>query len=141
MKIDAPIRDLIDGQKTGLIVSVNIEPEMLSNAAVTVMETSYSPWLSGMVFTNKDSEYHENETWDKEKNPDLMINVTFDSPDEPEGGFTGVKNIGWEDIKNGLEKMAAENGYQFGQLLSGNDDATTHDVMWQFIILGEEVYG
>jgi hypothetical protein len=45
------------------------------------------------------------------------------------------------DLLNGLRLMAQQNPYQFGLMMSGDGDAITGDVLFQFVVLGEEVYG
>lgn len=121
-------------------IQIEIKPDLIWNATIGVVEGGYSDWLCSLNITNSALCYDEKDTWDIEKNPGLMINVVYDEEDKEEGSFTGVKNIGWADIKKGLELMAAKS-HQFGNLISENDDAFTHDALWQYIVLGELVYG
>jgi len=135
---------------TSIKIGVDVTPAMLANATVGVMESGYSPWLENLEFTNgsakndtgQDSVWYSLENfWDKEKNPHLGIIARYDEADQDEGSFTGEDNITWEDIEKGLQLMAKEAPAHFHDLITENDDAFTHDTLWQFIILGEHVYG
>ena len=66
--------------------------------------------------------------------------VCYDDPKLEEGNGKGKMIVTQDAVAKGLEEMAKHNPYQFGLLLSDQDDATTHDVFMQFVILGEEVY-
>lgn len=65
----------------------------------------------------------------------------YDTKTDKEGEGTGRKHVTYDQIGAGLAKMAVGNPYQFGQFMTENDDDATFDVAWQFILLGEEVYG
>jgi len=58
-----------------------------------------------------------------------------EDPDEKLGEFS------FANIKKGLKLMAKEQSEHFGDMQSESDDATTADVLFQFITLGELVYG
>lgn len=123
-------------------VTLKVTPEMLWNSAIGLCEGGYSDWVATFEITKGEQlDYGEKDAWNKETNPSLQIHVIHDDPEDPEGSFKGLKNLTWTDIEKGLQLMAEHNQYQFTQLIEQNDDAITHDVVWQFIILGEEVYG
>lgn len=131
-------------------IGVDVTPAMLSNATVGVMEAGYSPWLEDLQFMNGSAKndtvedcvwYGLDNFWDKEKNPHLSLIAKYDEADQDEGTFTGENNITWADIEDGLRLMAKNSPRHFHDLVSENDDAFTHDALWQYIILGELVYG
>lgn len=52
--------------------------------------------------------------------------------------------LGWLDnaaIEKGLKLIAEKSPSHFGDILSGNDDASTADVFIQYCVLGDIVYG
>lgn len=52
-----------------------------------------------------------------------------------------AKDIGLDDLTRGLSLMAEKAPRHFGDLIAENDDAETHDVYIQMVLLGEIVFG
>lgn len=128
-----------------LTIQQKIEWDKIQNAFVGVMEGEYSPWagrckqLEGDTPNPKEKVvwYGHDEIW----NDRLVIEFRYDDPDDDEGTFKGVKKIGAKDIQKGLQLMATGHTRHFNDLMQENDDAMTHDVLWQLIVLGEVIYG
>ncbi|AKU43610.1 hypothetical protein CPT_Seuss84 [Caulobacter phage Seuss] len=68
---------------------------------------------------------------------DFQFTVKYDH-EEPE-----TKLVGPAEFKAGIEKLALKRGDIFSKLVDpdADFDAGDADVFWQFIVLGEEVYG
>jgi hypothetical protein len=49
--------------------------------------------------------------------------------------------LGLPEVEKGLVLMAEKAPQHFGDLISGNDDADTHDIAVQLMCMGEIVYG
>lgn len=71
---------------------------------------------------------------------DFSFTVNYDNPGE--GDERLMKTIHRSDIIKGLELMAEKSPDHFGDLISESGaDAITYDVAFQYIVLGEIVYG
>lgn len=46
-----------------------------------------------------------------------------------------------ESIEKGLYRMVSEGREELEDMRSGNDDAETHDVLFQYFVMGEIVFG
>ncbi|KGM36178.1 hypothetical protein [Inquilinus limosus] len=125
-------------------ISIDIPISRIADLVCNCFEGSYSPWIGsanlapgehaipGLVFWAQPLLYEQ---------PRFGIVVTYDGPDDDEGSFASQKTITLEDLRKGLELMAKEEPYQFGNFLSDNDDAITADTFMQLVVLGEVVYG
>lgn len=124
--------------------SLEIKNEILANATIGFIEAGlYSDWCGTFNLLASDP-VPEGEKWyavPELYNENLRFHVVYDGANDEEGTYASEKELTFADIQKGLELMAEGNAYQFGLLTSENDDAITHDVLWQFIILGEEIYG
>lgn len=62
--------------------------------------------------------------------------------DDPEGDDAATEQVvGLMEIRQGLRSMAEKSPRHFADLLSEDDDATTHDVFIQHVLFGEVIYG
>lgn len=117
-----------------IITTALITTDQIYNAFIGVFENGMSPWLG----TCDAPGYQERKTYEG----DFQFTIRYDDPDQDEeGDHTGKKTIGPEDVKKGLQKMADDYPTHFNDLVSDNDDGTTHDVFLQCIVLGDIVYG
>ena len=69
-----------------------------------------------------------------------IAEVCYDDPESDEGETKTVQ-IARADLRRGLTLMAEKSPAHFADLLNENDDAITHDVFLQYVVLGEIVYG
>ena len=133
-------------------VQVEIDWDRVANAVVGVVESSYSPWIGRMDhdYTDPTSCRLREELRDAGKiwysegvyyDQNGRLDFRYDGPDDGEGTFQTHKAIGQEDFKRGFAKMAADSPAHFADMIAENDDAITHDVFMQYVILGEVVYG
>lgn len=117
-------------------IEIEVPVERINNCIIGASEGEYSPWLGTLKY-NK-GKYGEEEFI----NAEMEIEATYDDPDnDEEGDMTGKKTLHLEDFIKGLSLMAEKSPRHFGDLVSENDDAITHDVYMQYVILGEVVYG
>ena len=144
-----PVGDLIQPS-----FSMSVNWEYVANAWIGVIEGPYSPWI-GSVEINRMCDPIDNGIKDEFKpndsvwysNPsfwetDCRMKVNYDDPDDDdEGDASAVKVVGKDDIIAGLQKMAEKSPSHFADMISENDDAITHDVFAQYVILGEIIYG
>lgn len=127
-----------------IVTTVDVEIDKITNALIGVAECGYSPWfgefehVAGQRAAGEGLIYADNYFF---SDKDFQLKVTFDDPDEEEGRFTGEKVLKHEDFQKGLNIMAAQHPRHFNDLISGNDDAITHDVLIQCVIFGEVIYG
>lgn len=125
-------------------VDTAISPDKITNCLVTAFETNVCSWLATAHILS-DTREDTSKTWyvdeDYISSPTMAFEVVYDGKDDFEGTFASKKVVTYGDIAEGLAKMAVGNPYQFGLLLADDGDATTADVLMQFVILGEEIYG
>lgn len=84
----------------------------------------YSPWIH-----------------DWRENTDGTFTAKFDAKDDNEGDGNGKRTVGPIGVKRGLEKMAKGSPSHWSDFMAENDDDLTCDIAWQYILLGEVVYG
>lgn len=137
-----------------LMMEVPLDWKMIVNAIIGSIEGSSGYWISSFVVADEPT----SQTLRKEKSislddddnsgiwysrPDYWLKggratVTYDNP---EGEGVVSQTIGRNDIEEGLRLMASKAARHFADLMTENDDAITHDVLMQYAILGDIVYG
>ncbi len=142
-----PLGDLIQPN-----FEMTVKWDQVANAWIGALEGGYSPWLvkvdsgadpNSKMLANaakgKDTLwYADEEYW---KNAGGMI-ADHDDPDTSDDGDGSKQTlVTKESIIAGLQKMAEKSPSHFADMISENDDAITHDVFAQYVILGEIVYG
>lgn len=103
-------------------------------------------WLDSVQFAHdpavkfESPVYADPEFW---RHPSAVMTAVYDDPDSPdgEGNRAGRMEIRTADIVRGLRVMAEKEPSSFADLVAENDDAATHDVFMQCLILGSVVYG
>ena len=132
-----------------LNVPTNLKNELICNAFAGAFEGGSNYWLqtAELVFaTNKPDPARKLVWWGHENlyEAPFTFKVQYDDPDSEngEGNGEGEKTLSFpEDVQKGLELMAQKAPRHFADLISENDDAETHDVLMQYIVLGDIVYG
>lgn len=122
-----------------------IDPEVVANAMVGALEQGASAgWCQSAKmhnlpnFTKGDGPWYAAPSfWTSA----FEVRVNYDDPDGEEGAGTGDKIIGPKHLEEGLQVMAEKYPRHFDDLVEGNDDAITHDVLFQCIVIGEVTYG
>lgn len=122
---------------------IEVPAERVANCFIGGMESGYSPWFGGVLA--KSGTFSPAGIWYAEAeffaNP-FTITVKYDSGEDDEGSFASQKVITNADLPKALALMAQGTyATHFGDLMSERDDAETHDVFMQFLILGEVIYG
>lgn len=133
-----------DDDENGLpriAISATVDWSKITNAIIGAFEGGSTYWLreSEYVYTPEGVEgnplYAEEQFWAKGG----KVKLSYDDPDDQEQRAT--KEVSLIEIKQGLRTMAEKDPRHFGDLVSENDDAATHDVFIQHVIFGEVIYG
>jgi hypothetical protein len=116
--------------------------EQITNAVVGVFEGPYSPWIHSVEaktpYESNGTIWYAREDYWRDGG---KMRLTYDDPDHGEGNGKGRAEVGLEEMISGLEKMAIHAPQHFNDLVEENDDAITHDVFMQYVILGDIIYG
>lgn len=124
-----------------IAIAATVEWSKITNAVVGALEGGSSYWLRSYTYqfipegVTERPHYAEDEFWAKGG----KIQFKYDDPDNEEAQAT--KDVGMIEIKAGLRSMAEKSPRHFGDLMSENDDADTHDVFIQHVLFGEVIYG
>lgn len=124
-----------------ITITATVDWSKITNAIIGAFEGGSTYWLreSEYVYTPDGVEgnplYAEDQFWAKGG----KVKLSYDDPDDQEQRAT--KEISLIEIKQGLRTMAEKDPRHFGDLVSENDDAATHDVFIQHVIFGEVIYG
>jgi hypothetical protein len=125
-----------------IAITATVDWSKITNAIIGAFESSGSTyWLreSEYVYTPDGVEgnplYAEDQFWAKGG----KVKLSYDDLRNEEQRAT--KEVGLLEIKAGLRSMAEEDPRHFGDLVSENDDATTHDVFIQHVLFNEVIYG
>ena len=124
-----------------IALTAKVDWDKIVNAIIGAFEGGSNYWLRKADYTYRPEGvegnplYAETDFW--AKGGKMML--TFDNPHE--GPDQDSKEIGIDEIRKGLRDMATESPSHFGDLLSENDDAATHDVFIQHVLFSEVIYG
>lgn len=133
-----------DDDENGLpriAITATVDWSKITNAIIGAFEGGSTYWLreSEYVYTPEGVEgnplYAEEQFWAKGG----KVKLSYDDPDDQEQRAT--KEVSLLEIKQGLRTMAEKDPRHFGDLVSENDDADTHDVFIQHVLFGEVIYG
>ncbi len=113
-------------------------------------ESDMTPWINrvqpvvpeGVVARTTDVIWYVDEPYIAD--PQFAFTINYDSEDDDEGDFTGMKTIRLADITTGLAVMAAKYPNHWSDLINDEcslADAVTYDVAMQCIVLGDVIYG
>ena len=124
-------------------IVVNIEDKKIANALIGAFEYAIH-WADDCEFSDNTPEAIEAARGDWKIAPESM--ARFYAP--LYGGTIRIRErdgqrwykIDQESLELGLCMLAARYPRHFGDLLSGHDDANTHDLLVQCICFGEERY-
>jgi hypothetical protein len=133
-----------DDDENGLpriAITATVDWSKITNAIIGAFEGGSTYWLREYDYTYRPEGvegnplYAEDQFWAKGG----KMNLSYDDPDDQEQRAT--KEVGLLEIKAGLRTMAEKDPRHFGDLVSENDDADTHDVFIQHVLFGEVIYG
>jgi hypothetical protein len=132
--------------QTHMIVRVPVPYRTIADNLVAAFESSSgSHYWCGEAAYRGNLPIPEKAIW--YDTPELLIQegmifeVHFDDPKKPEGNLDGKRYIYANDITRGLVKMSKKSPVTFGHMIAQIGDALTADVMLQYIVLGEVIYG
>ena len=134
-----------------ILVPQEVDYEKVANCFVGAIEGGYSPWLHSFHPAPDDLSatlrralqlgdkiwYAEGSYWRDGGTAELI----YDLPDDPEGDGNGKMLVGKCEIVLGLTRMAEKAPKHLADLINENDDAITHDVFVQCVVLGDIIYG
>lgn len=124
-----------------IALTATVDWSKIVNAIIGAFEGGSTYWLrsADYVYTPKGVEgnpmYAETAFWSKGG----KMKLHYDDPEIDERCAT--KDVNLIEIKAGLRSMSEKDPRHFGDLLSENDDADTHDVFIQHVLFGEIIYG
>lgn len=139
---------------TGILTvraEVEVPMERIVNCIVGALEGGYSPWLHSFIHADLPSDPPLRDSFD-ETDPVIWYarekfwtlggkaSLVYDTPTDDEGAGTGQATVGLIALRNGLNIMASKAPRHFADLVAENDDAVTHDVFMQMVVLGDIVY-
>lgn len=133
-----------DDDENGLpriAITATVDWSKITNAIIGAFEGGSTYWLREYDYTYRPEGvegnplYAEDQFWAKGG----KMNLSYDDPEDEEQRAT--KEVGLLEIKAGLRTMAEKDPRHFGDLVSENDDADTHDVFIQHVLFGEVIYG
>lgn len=133
-----------DDDENGLpriAITATVDWSKITNAIIGAFEGGSTYWLREYDYTYRPEGvegsplYAEDQFWAKGG----KMNLSYDDPEDEEQRAT--KEVGLLEIKQGLRTMAEKDPRHFGDLVSENDDADTHDVFIQHVLFGEVIYG
>lgn len=124
-----------------IAITATVEWAKIVNAVIGAFEGGSTYWLrsADYVYTPEGVEgnplYAEDQFWAKGG----KMALSYDDPEDQERRAS--KEVSLIEIKQGLRSMAEKDPRHFGDLVSENDDAITHDVFIQHVLFGETIYG
>lgn len=127
-----------------ILVSVPVSIAHIHNAIIGAFEGGSTYWLYEANPIDVTAHHSENLVWWGEQSVfenDFSFEVVYDDPNEEEGSATGRKIIDRDAVAAGLKIMAIKEASHFADLITEDDDAITHDVFMQCVVLGEVIYG
>lgn len=128
------------------IAKIEVPFERVTNCLIGAIEGGSTYWLNAFQSLPASADiradlksrdliwYAEDEFWTRGGGAHLE----FDKPTEDS---SGQKNIGIQDLTDGLSVMARIAPRHFGDMIQENDDAITHDVFLQCVLFGEIIFG
>jgi hypothetical protein len=124
-----------------VVITATVDWEKIVNAIIGAFEGGSTYWLREADYTYSPEGvegnplYAETQFWAKGG----QMTLKYDDPDDQER--RAEKIVSLIEIKQGLRSMAEKAPRHFGDLVSENDDATTHDVFIQHVLFGDIIYG
>lgn len=121
-----------------------VKLDMIANALVGALEGGSTYWLRQIEYVNVpegeyEKPYYSDPTFWKAGG---TAKLSYDDPASgEEDGEQVEKEIGLDEFRGGLIAMSSKYAKHFGDLISENDDAITHDVFVQCVLMGDVVYG
>lgn len=137
----AQAEDDDDSELPRIAITATVDWPKITNAIIGAFEGGSTYWLReyDYIYRPEGVEgnplYAEDQFWAKGG----KMNLSYDDPDDQEQRAS--KEVGLLEIKQGLRTMAEKDPRHFGDLVSENDDADTHDVFIQHVLFGEVIYG
>lgn len=127
-------------------ITVTISEKDISYLLISALEGACRYWGStrsvtkytGATPPKRDEAWYADE---KVLDGGFTCKVEYDDPKLEEGNGKGRKTVTLADIQNGLTLMVKNSPKIFAEIISGNGDADTADVFWQYVVLGEVIYG
>lgn len=124
--------------------AIDVNWDVVTNAIVGALEGGCGYWCREYDYIVTPEEYDNPNKYpayacaDFWKKGGVML-FKYDDPDND--GKTAQKHVSESTLRFGLRVMAEKFPRHFGDLVSENDDAATHDVLLQCALFGDVIYG
>lgn len=123
-----------------ITVPLTLNLELLTNALVGAFEGGSTYWLRECDYLTEKAgfeqpAYAEVGFWQGGGRMKLF----YDDPENEEN--RAEFEMGLPEMLKGVTLMAEKSAGHFGDLISENDDAITHDCFIQYVIFGDVIYG
>lgn len=122
--------------------TVAVPLERLVNCIIGAFEGGSTYWLREAEYEFVPDPQPADKPWYAEESfwqDGGKMKVHYDNPEQGEDRASQI--IGLSELTAGLTTMAEKCARHFGDLMSENDDAETHDVFIQCVLFKEIVYG
>ena len=123
-------------------VMLPVNPQLICDLVVSAFEGASVHWLRAA--TKKRSGPIKDRPWYADAsiyNAQLVIGVEYEDPDVPDEQATTFRIVTMADINRGMQLMAEKSLQHFADAVAGDWDATTADVFFQYVVLGDVIYG
>lgn len=123
---------------------IQVPYEKIANAIIGAIEGGSTYWMQDFLMEETGAPLPEGSIWYAEPRfyqYGFKIKANYDDPDLGEGNAKGSRVLTMTDFEKGIQIMAEKYPRHFSDLMNETDDAITHDVLMQCIVLGELVYG
>lgn len=128
---------------TEITINISVSIDKIHNAIIGAFEGGSCYWVHDATLRKGYQRPDDDLVWwgrEEVFSQDFEFEARFDDPYKPEGNGAGRKFITNADIPRALELMATRSPKAFSDLMTEDDDATTHDVFMQYLLLGDIIY-
>lgn len=129
-------------QPPRVAITATVDWGKIVNAIIGAFEGGSNYWLREAEYEHVPDPQPSDKPWYAEESfwsNGGKMKLHYDNPEDGEDRASQI--VGLLEIKKGLRIMAEKCPIHFADMLSENDDATTHDVFIQCVLFGEIVYG
>lgn len=123
-------------------VTIQVTPRRVCDLLVSAFEGATTYWCHEVeyqgTFREKAGLWYDDPAI---LNSELKIKVKYDAPDGKEGEGKGRKTVTLADIRAGLQLMGTKDPLHLADIVAEKGDGNTADTFWQYVVLGDVVYG
>lgn len=123
--------------------TMNLPVELIHNAIIGALEGGSNYWLRDASLVSGFRKPEDKLVWWGHREvfeQRFEVVIRFDDPEDSEGTGAGSRTLTNEDLTRAASLMASKSPSHFADLLSESDDAETHDVFMQYLVLDDIIY-